>query len=171
MFPGSGKGIMPQPLPMRAALTLARARHILLSASSGDHMEKLLLRLAQQLNSIDEASLMSLWSKYATLTGRFEPTRAWEEAALIFSLIQAKRWKNQLFNYNWARQSSPFNKGESPPPAESASAFTLEPQGEASANDSATGKRQCRVLPFCDRKNADASPAPESEGGKPGTDK
>ena len=133
-------------------------------------MEKLLLRLAQQLDSIDEASLMSLWSKYATLTGRFEPTRAWEEAALIFSLIQAKRWKNQLFNYNWARQSSPFNKGESPPPAESASTFTLEPQGAPPEKTSATGKRQCRVLSFCGRKNGDASPAPGSDGGKPETD-
>lgn len=68
-------------------------------------MEKLLLRLARQLDAIDEASLMSLWSKYATQTSRFEPTKRWEEAALVFSLIQAKRWKNQLFNYHWARQS------------------------------------------------------------------
>ena len=62
-------------------------------------MEKMLQKLARQLDSLDEASLMSLWGKYATIASRFEPTAKWEEAALIFSLIQAKRWKNQLFNY------------------------------------------------------------------------
>ena len=30
-------------------------------------MEKLLARLAHQLDALDEASLMSLWSKYAAL--------------------------------------------------------------------------------------------------------
>ena len=54
-------------------------------------MEKLLLKLARQLDALDEASLMSLWSKYATMTSRFEPTRRWEEGALVFSLIQSKR--------------------------------------------------------------------------------
>ena len=47
---------------------------------------------------------MALWEKYAGLVARFEPTRRWEEAALVLSFIQAKRWKNQLFNYHWARQ-------------------------------------------------------------------
>ena len=62
-------------------------------------MEKLLTRLARQLDALDEASLMSLWSKYATIASRFEPTQRWEEAVLVFSMIQAKRYKNQLFNY------------------------------------------------------------------------
>lgn len=67
-------------------------------------MEKLLEKLARQLDSIDEASLMALWSKYATITSRFEPTKRWEEACLIFSLIQAKHFKNQLFNYCWQQE-------------------------------------------------------------------
>ena len=33
-------------------------------------MEKLLLKLARQLDALDEASLMSLWSKYATPSRR-----------------------------------------------------------------------------------------------------
>ena len=74
-------------------------------------MEKLLARLAHQLDALDEASLMALWSKYAALVSTFEPTKRWEENALIFSLIQAKRWKNQLFNYNWSRQSRPDHAG------------------------------------------------------------
>ena len=57
-------------------------------------MEKLLARIARQLDAVDEASLMSLWNKYATIASRFEPTKRWEEAVLIFSLIQAKHMKN-----------------------------------------------------------------------------
>ena len=70
-------------------------------------MEKMLLRLARQLDGIDEASLMALWSKYATTVSRFEPTKAWEEAALVFSLIQAKHWKNQLFNISGPGRQKP----------------------------------------------------------------
>lgn len=104
-------------------------------------MEKLLARLAQQLDAIDEASLMSLWSKYATTASRFEPTKRWEEATLIFSLIQAKRWKNQLFNYYWSRQAQPMGQPQedtvNPMPE-----FGLEPPEEAPAAS------KCRVLEF-----------------------
>ncbi len=72
-------------------------------------MEQLLLRLARQLDALDEASLMALWDNYAEKVHRFEPTKRWEEAALVFSFIQAKRWKNQLFNHNWAQQVRPEN--------------------------------------------------------------
>ncbi len=72
-------------------------------------MEQLLVKLARQLDSLDEASLMALWDDYANKVNHFEPTKRWEEAALIFSLIQAKRWKNQLFNYQWATQLRPEN--------------------------------------------------------------
>ncbi len=70
-------------------------------------MDKILQKLARQLNSFDEASLMALWEKYAAQVQHFEPTRRWEEATLIFGFIQAMRWKNQLFNYNWAQTSRP----------------------------------------------------------------
>ncbi|MFT4302509.1 MAG: hypothetical protein QM579_12235 [Desulfovibrio sp.] len=104
-------------------------------------MEKLLARLAQQLDTIDEASLMSLWSKYATTTSRFEPTKRWEEATLIFSLIQAKRWKNQLFNFHWSRQSQ-GQEGLDPQLPNLAPDFALEtPQEPAPA-------QRCRVLEF-----------------------
>ena len=103
-------------------------------------MEKLLVRLAQQLDAIDEASLMSLWSKYATTASRFEPTKRWEEATLIFSLIQAKRWKNQLFNYYWSKQAQPLGKrpeGAANPMPE----FELEAPEEVPVS-------KCRVLEF-----------------------
>jgi hypothetical protein len=74
-------------------------------------MEHVLLKLAKQLNAFDEASLMSLWEKYAETVQRFEPTKRWEEAALVFGFIQSLRWKNQLFNYNWAQNSKPREDG------------------------------------------------------------
>jgi hypothetical protein len=52
---------------------------------------------------------MDLWEKYAEEVRLFEPTRRWEEAALVFGMIQAVRMKNQLFNYNLhaSRQPAP----------------------------------------------------------------
>ena len=69
-------------------------------------MEQLLIKMARQLDALDEASLLALWDKYAVIVSHFEPTKRWEEAALVFSFIQAKRWKNQLFNYSWSAQAS-----------------------------------------------------------------
>ncbi|MBO4313774.1 MAG: hypothetical protein J5838_05715 [Desulfovibrio sp.] len=129
-------------------------------------MEKMLAKLARQLDAIDEASLMVLWSKYATITSRFEPTRRWEEAALIFSLIQAKRWKNQLFNYNWAAQSRPpaGAADAAQPGAEgpAGTGFSLEkPAMDAPPDPSEPAARPCRVLAF-------HPPAPEeAEAGQP----
>ncbi|WP_460032602.1 hypothetical protein [Megalodesulfovibrio paquesii] len=73
-------------------------------------MEKVLLRLARQLNAFDEASLMALWDSYAQKVQEFEPTKRWEESALVFCLLQSMRWKNQLFNYNWAAGVKPTGR-------------------------------------------------------------
>lgn len=72
-------------------------------------MEQLLLKMARQLETLDEASLLALWDKYAAAVSRFEPSKRWEEAALVLALIQAKHWKNQLFNYHWSTQARPGN--------------------------------------------------------------
>lgn len=82
-------------------------------------MEKALEKLAAQLNSFDEHSLSVLWERYANLTARFEPTRRWEESVLIFCMIQAMRWKNQLFNFNMVQSSRPV-KGYAGPDADAA---------------------------------------------------
>lgn len=113
-------------------------------------MEKMLLKLARQLDSLDEASLMSLWSKYATLTSRFEPTKRWEDACLVFSLIQAKRWKNQLFNYTWGQQRIPPMKEFEFSSDDLESAFSLERMPDKDSD-----KSSCRVLAF--------HPAPEPD--------
>lgn len=105
-------------------------------------MEKMLLKLARQLDSLDEASLMALWSKYATITSHFEPTKRWEEACLVLSLIQAKRWKNQLFNYAWKDRRDP---GVPPaPPPKIDLDFGLQKEEEAVKNN----VNACRVLAF-----------------------
>lgn len=120
-------------------------------------MEKLLARLARQLDAIDEASLMSLWSKYATAAGRFEPTKRWEEAALIFSLIQAKRWKNQLFNYYWSQQTQLREDSPADAPENLVPGFELE-SANSDQKRAESLSRRCRVLPF-----KSAKPAPGSE--------
>ena len=51
-------------------------------------MEQLLIKMARQLDALDEASLLALWDKYAVIVSRFEPTKRWEEAALVFSLFK-----------------------------------------------------------------------------------
>ena len=68
-------------------------------------MEKILKKLADQLNTLDEASLISLWDRYYDKVQKFTPSREWEEDILILSLIQSVRWKNQLFNHCLARQN------------------------------------------------------------------
>lgn len=125
-------------------------------------MEKLLARLARQLDAIDEPSLNALWGKYAALSSRFEPTQRWEEAVLIFSLIEAKRMKNQLFNYYWAQQVRAEGEKKQPAPDKLPPLFKRDPaarpaQAPESA-PSATPKHPCRVLSFtppAGKKNGD----------------
>lgn len=92
-------------------------------------MEKVLVKLARQLNNFDEASLTSMWDRYADQVKRFEPSKRWEEAVLILSMIQAVRFKNQLFNLNWSEGRAP---GEIPPPRQLIEAVPnhSEPQPE-----------------------------------------
>lgn len=102
-------------------------------------MEQLLLKLARQLDALDEASLMALWNQYAARVSRFEPTKRWEESALVFSLLQAKRWKNQLFNYNWALQARPAGQ-EAPH-----NGFSLE---KPAASAPEAPQQRCNILRF-----------------------
>jgi len=111
-------------------------------------MEQMLLRLARQLDALDEASLMALWEKYAAIAANFEPSRRWEEATLVLSFIQSKRWKNQLFNYHWTRQLQLQAEGQTgSPDGATGSTFSLETP-EAPKADSGSGKKRCQVLRF-----------------------
>ncbi|GFK94804.1 hypothetical protein NNJEOMEG_02652 [Fundidesulfovibrio magnetotacticus] len=99
-------------------------------------MERVLLKLARQLGNYDEASLTSLWERYAEQVQRFEPSKRWEEAVLILSMIQAVRFKNQLFNLHWAEGREP---GAVPPP---------RPHMEAVPNATADATSQPGVTPL-----------------------
>lgn len=76
-------------------------------------MERILKKLADQLNSLDEASLINLWDKYYERVQSFTPSREWEEDILILSLIQSVRWKNQLFNHCLAQPQGQENERDS----------------------------------------------------------
>ena len=67
-------------------------------------MEKILLKMARQLNGLDEASLMALWNRYLQRVQDFDGSQEWEEAAIVLSLLQAVRNKNQLFNVRLAEK-------------------------------------------------------------------
>ena len=67
-------------------------------------MERLLLKIARQLNGLDEASLMALWPQYLERVQQFDGSQEWEEAAIVLSLLQAVRNKNQLFNVRLAEK-------------------------------------------------------------------
>lgn len=117
-------------------------------------MEQLLLKLARQLDAMDEASLMALWDKYAQIVHHFEPSERWQEAVLVLSFIQAKRWKNQLFNAQWAartRAAHPDKAGPGLPPH---SAFTLETAQEP-GSDAPRPERRATVLAFEPRPGRD----------------
>lgn len=122
-------------------------------------MERMLLKMAHQLNAYDEASLMSLWDKYAEIVDGFEPSKRWEEAALVFSLVQAVRWKNQLFNLRLAESARPGEQSGTPLPGlDQVSGFfqtqNARPASAVSAGESASrSKKRCKVLRFSRRKS------------------
>ena len=116
-------------------------------------MEKVLQRLAKQLNAYDEASLMSLWDKYAARVAHFEPTSRWQEDALIFGFIQMLRWKNQLFNHNLAVSSKP--REVTTPPAAPLMGNFLEKEAGSDAGPGLgdDAKQRGKVLRFRPRED------------------
>lgn len=115
-------------------------------------IEQQLIKLAHQLDGFDEASLMELWERYANTVGNFEPTRQWEEDALVFALIQAKRWKNQLFNQQFAECVQNEKPPKPRPLQKDTHEYTMFPQHhartEASPTRGASSKKRCQLLPF-----------------------
>ncbi len=63
-------------------------------------MEKALVRLAEQILSFDEASLVHLREKYRLRIEHFDGTKDWEKAVIIYYIINAVSLKNTLFNEN-----------------------------------------------------------------------
>ncbi len=105
-------------------------------------MRRALEKMAKQLNAYDEDSLMSLWEEYAAQTGDFEPTKRWEEAVLVFCLLQAVHWKNQLFNYNMVSTAKPDPDRSSHP----ANPWLIPLDKKKPVNEEARPK--AKILPF-----------------------
>ena len=123
-------------------------------------MEKALRKLARQLDVYDEASLTSIWDKLATEVENFEPTKEWEETVLMLGMVQALRWKNQLFNYNWSEnlkaKSVVRKKGQENPWPEFNLEKTDEQELASGAGDSGTAReKRGKVLSFGSVKNDD----------------
>ena len=67
-------------------------------------MERALEKLADQILSFDEASLANLREKYRLRIERFDGTKDWEKAVIIYCIINAVSMKNNLFNENVLRR-------------------------------------------------------------------
>ena len=66
----------------------------------GGIMERALEKLAEQILSFDEASLAHLREKYRLRIERFDGTKDWEKAVIVYCIINAVSMKNTLFNEN-----------------------------------------------------------------------
>ena len=86
-------------------------------------------------------------------------TKRWEEAALVFSFIQAKRWKNQLFNYSWSAQVHP---GAASQPVAEPDFFLDPPTGRPAP---AKPKRKAAIIQFRPHRSPEKD-ASEEPGGK-----
>lgn len=129
------------------------------------YLENALIKLARQLVAFDEASLMDLWEKHAEAVRQFEPTRRWEEAALVFGLIQAVRMKNQLFNYNLAASRQP---GAPAPGLEMLDLTAPQPANPGSPREQAGAGRQPARGDSAAGKTGERAPSrPSVRQGKP----
>ena len=61
-------------------------------------LEDSLNKIAENILRLDEASLTSLWEKYKTKMESFSFSADWEKSVVIFSVINAIRVKNAIFN-------------------------------------------------------------------------
>lgn len=81
-------------------------------------MENALLRLAEQILSFDEASLAMLREKYRQRIERFDGSKDWEKAVIVYCIINAVSMKNALFNENVLKKKG---TAKSPPPSKTPS--------------------------------------------------
>lgn len=74
--------------------------------STMNNLEKTLNKIAENILHFDEASLTSLWAQYKNKVENFSPSAEWEKAVIIFSIINAVRAKNAIFNDNLLHKKS-----------------------------------------------------------------
>jgi hypothetical protein len=79
----------------------------------GKHMlEKVLDKLAEQIITLDEASLSQVRKKYLDRLFHFEPTKEWEKAVIIYFIINGVIAKNNLFNQHVLEGQQGEQKGK-----------------------------------------------------------
>jgi hypothetical protein len=61
-------------------------------------IENSLDKIAENILYLDEASLGNLWDRYKSKMEQFSFTPEWEKSVIIFSIINAVRVKNAIFN-------------------------------------------------------------------------
>lgn len=61
-------------------------------------IEEVLQGLADRILDFDEASLVQLQEKYLKKVSEFSPTREWENAIIVYFMINSVRVKNRIFN-------------------------------------------------------------------------
>ena len=113
-------------------------------------MEQMLLKMARQLNAMDEASLMALWNKYLQRVQDFDASREWEEAAIVLSLLQAVRGKNQLFNTKWEEREA---MRKNPPEHRHEDLRPWRRMNPEEKPEKTAPVRQATVLPFRPKKS------------------
>ena len=77
-------------------------------------MERALEKIAEQILSFDEASLVNLREKYRLKIEHFDGTRDWEKAVITFCIINAVSMKNALFNENVLKKTKGKEEKTSP---------------------------------------------------------
>jgi hypothetical protein len=70
-------------------------------------LENSLNKIAENILHIDEASLTSLWDKYKNKVEQFSTSPEWEKSVIIFSIINAVRAKNAIFNEKLLNNKAP----------------------------------------------------------------
>ena len=70
-------------------------------------IENSLDKIAENILYLDEASLGILWDKYKTKMEQFSFTPEWEKSVIIFSIINAVRVKNAIFNEQILNKQAP----------------------------------------------------------------
>ncbi|MDD4355615.1 MAG: hypothetical protein PHN98_00065 [Smithellaceae bacterium] len=72
-------------------------------------LEESLNKIAGNILSLDEASLISLWEKYKIKMEHFSFSPEWEKAVVIFSIINSVRVKNAIFNEQLLKKQTTEN--------------------------------------------------------------
>ncbi|HOF05323.1 MAG TPA: hypothetical protein PK175_02105 [Syntrophales bacterium] len=88
-------------------------------------LEKTLEKIADKILGFDEASLAFLWEKYKQRMEHFDASREWEQAVIVFFIINAVRAKNQIFNEEIRKRR---NQTASSPPRKSDAGGRDKPQ-------------------------------------------